>query len=104
MQNPGSLGVLYPLLMVEGQGAHLRASGIRKQVMVCSADAGVCHAWKGESYLCNAILLYRDSRPSGTVALVLPTPQILGWVGSQVLSAWPMSVARDEVRLHLHDK
>ena len=44
--NPRTLGVLYPLLMVEGQGAHPRASGIRKQVWVCSADAGVCHALK----------------------------------------------------------
>ena len=37
-----TLGVLYFLLVVEVQGAHPQASGIRK----CSADAGVCHAWK----------------------------------------------------------
>ena len=43
---PSTLGVLYFLLVVEGQGAHPRASGIRKQVWVCSADAGVCHALK----------------------------------------------------------
>ena len=36
----GTLGVLYSLLALEGQGAHPRASGIRKQVWVCSADAG----------------------------------------------------------------
>ena len=41
-----TLGVLYSVLVVEGQGARPRASGIRKQVWVCSADAGVCHAWK----------------------------------------------------------
>ena len=28
-----------------GTGSSL-AWGIRKQVWVCSADAGVCHAWK----------------------------------------------------------
>ena len=44
--NPSTLGVQYPLLVVEGQGAHPRASGFRKQVWVYSADAGVCHAWK----------------------------------------------------------
>ena len=46
--NPRPLGGLYPpfLLMVQGQGAHLGVSGIRKQVWVCSADAGVCNAWK----------------------------------------------------------
>ena len=38
--NPRTLGVLYSLLMVEGQGAQPRASGSRKQVWVCSADAG----------------------------------------------------------------
>ena len=41
-----TLGVLYSLLVVEGQGAPPRASGIRKQAWVSSADAGVCHAWK----------------------------------------------------------
>ena len=45
-ENPRTLGVLCPLLVVEGQGAHPRASGNIKQVWVCSADAGVCHAWK----------------------------------------------------------
>ena len=44
--NLRSLVVLYPLLMVEGQEAHPQASGNRKQVWVCSADAGVRHAWK----------------------------------------------------------
>ena len=44
--NPSTLGVLCLLLVVEGHGAHPRASGIKKQVWVCSADAGVCHAWK----------------------------------------------------------
>ena len=44
--NLRTLGVRYPLLVVEGQGTHPRASGIRKQVWVCGADAGVCHAWK----------------------------------------------------------
>ena len=43
---PTTLGVLHSLLVVEGQGAQPRASGIGKQVWVCSADAGVCHAWK----------------------------------------------------------
>ena len=43
---PSSLGVLYFLLVVEGQGAYPRASGVRKQVWVCSTDAGVCHALK----------------------------------------------------------
>ena len=33
-------------MVVEGQGAHPRASGIRKHVWVCSADAAVCHALK----------------------------------------------------------
>ena len=42
--NLTALGVLHPLLMVEGQGAHPRASGIGKQVWVCSAEAGVSHA------------------------------------------------------------
>ena len=36
--------------MVEGQGAHPRASGVRKQVWVCSADAGVCNALKAQSF------------------------------------------------------
>ena len=43
---PSTLGVLYFLLLVEGQGAHPRATVVRKQVWVCSADAGVCHALK----------------------------------------------------------
>ena len=41
-----TLDVLYFLLVVEGQGVHPRASGIRKQVWVWSADTGVCHVWK----------------------------------------------------------
>ena len=32
--------VRYPLLTVEGRGAHPRASGVRKQVWACGADAG----------------------------------------------------------------
>ena len=38
--------VLYLLLVVEGQAAHPRASGVRKHVWVWSADAGVCHPLK----------------------------------------------------------
>ena len=34
---PSTLGVLYFLSVVEGQGAHPQASGVRKQVWVCSA-------------------------------------------------------------------
>ena len=49
--SPTTLGVLRPLLAVEGQGAHPRASGVRKQVWVCSADAGVCHALKANPVL-----------------------------------------------------
>ena len=41
-----TLGVLYSLLVVEGEGVDPRASGIRKRGWVCSADAGVCPAWK----------------------------------------------------------
>ena len=33
-------------MVVEGQGAHPQAAGNRKHGWVCSADAGVCHAWK----------------------------------------------------------
>ena len=44
--NPRTLGVLCPLLVVEGRGAHPRTSENRKQVWVCRADAGVCHVWK----------------------------------------------------------
>ena len=46
--NLRTLGVLYPLLVIEGQGAHPQASGIRKQVGVCSADAG---HWGGLEYV-----------------------------------------------------
>ena len=42
--NPSTLGVLHFLLVVEGQGGYPRDSWIRRQV--CSADAGVGHAWK----------------------------------------------------------
>ena len=35
---PSTLGVLYFLLVIEGQGAHPRVSGVRKQVWVCSVD------------------------------------------------------------------
>ena len=45
-KNLRTLGVLYFLLVVEGQGTHPRASGIRKQLWVSGADAGDCHAWK----------------------------------------------------------
>ena len=38
--------VMYFLLVVEGQGAHPPASGVRRHVWVCSANAGVCHALK----------------------------------------------------------
>ena len=38
--------LLYCLLVVEGQGAHLPASGMRRQAWVCSTDARVSHAWK----------------------------------------------------------
>ena len=44
--NPRALGVPCPLLTVEGKGAQPRASGIGRQVWPCSADAGVCHAWR----------------------------------------------------------
>ena len=39
--SPSTLGVLYFLLVMEGQGAQPRASGVTKQVCVCSVDAGV---------------------------------------------------------------
>ena len=45
---PSTLGVLYPLLVVEGQGAHPRAAGVREQVWVCSADAGVLPRLEGK--------------------------------------------------------
>ena len=38
--------MLYALLVLEGQGVQPRASGVRKQVWVYSADAGVCYALK----------------------------------------------------------
>ena len=47
------LGVLYHLLVVEWHGAHPRSTGMRTQVRVCSADAGVCHAWQGAGEMSN---------------------------------------------------
>ena len=59
---PSTLGVLYFLLVVEGQGAHPRASGVRKQVWGCSADAGVCHAWKATGKVSKDICMSIESK------------------------------------------
>ena len=51
--NPRTLGVLCPLLVVEGQVAQPQLSRNRKQAWVCSADAGVCIAWKAVGEISN---------------------------------------------------
>ena len=67
--NPSTLGVLHFLLVVEGQGGYPRDSWIRRQV--CSADAGVCYAWKaageGSKDLC--VPVKSKEMPSGRKGL-----------------------------------
>ena len=69
-----TLDVLYVLLVVEGQGAHPRATGIRKQVWVCRADAGVEHAWKAAGKVSKAeAAVFVDFPPLLAPAAVLRT-------------------------------
>ena len=57
--NLRTLGVLYSLL-VEGQVAHPRASGIRKQVWVCSGGPGL--AWKAAGEISKDIVCQQNEK------------------------------------------